>query len=99
MADDLPIYSETPLRTGLQFAELERLKGSDTSPAWANSDIQIAAFEGATGVPAARQSLTAMTKDELLRAHALLFPERRDAGQWRQVLMKPLYRGQDCAPP
>src|SRR5262245_51625035 len=99
MAEDLPIYSETPLRTGLQFAELERLKGVDTSSAWKQSDERISALEGANGVQAAREGLTAMTKDSLLRKHALLFPERSGSGQWRQTAMKPLYRGQDCAPP
>ena len=34
MPDDLPIYSESPLRTGLQFADLDRLKGPDTARAW-----------------------------------------------------------------
>lgn len=99
MAEDLPIYSETPLRTGLQFAELDRLKGSDTSSAWTQSDAHIAALEGATGVSAARESLTSMTKEGLLRAHDLLFAGRRDGGRWRETAMKPLYRGQDCAPP
>jgi Fic family protein len=99
VSEDLPIYSETPLRTGLQFAELERLKGSDTSSAWTRADAQITAIEGATGVSAALESLTAMTKEGLLRAHDLLFSGRPDAGQWRQAAMKPLYRGQDCAPP
>lgn len=99
MAEDLPIYSETPFRTGLQFAELERLKGSDTSTAWARSDAQIAALEGALDVAAARESLTAMTREALLRAHALLFAGRPGAGQWRKTAMQPRYRGQDCAPP
>jgi hypothetical protein len=29
----------------------------------------------------------------------VLFPDRPGAGQWRQTALKPLYRGQDCAPP
>src|SRR5687767_1160631 len=99
MSEDLPIYSETPLRTGLQFAELERLKDVDISQAFPQADAWISALEGATGVTAARESLTAITKDGLLRAHALLFPDRAGAGQWRQEALKPLYRGQDCAPP
>jgi len=102
MSDDLPIYSETPLRTGLQFAELERLKGPDTLPVWTEADARIAAFEGLSSpsnVAAARETLITFTKDGLLRAHAQLFPERAGAGRWRQTDLKPLYRGQDCAPP
>ena len=99
MPEDLPIYSETPLRTGLQFAELERLKGPDISPVLAQADAWIAAFEGATGVTAARESLTAVSRDALLHVHARLFPDRPGAGQWRHTPLKPIHRGQDCAPP
>jgi len=68
MSDDLPIYSETPLRTGLQFAELERLKGPDTLPVWAEADARIAALEGLSSpsnVAAARETLETFTKDGL----------------------------------
>jgi len=99
MPEDLPIYSETPLRTGLQFAELERLKGPDAARAWVLADTQIALLEGASGVFAARESLTAPSKDSLLQLHALLFPDRPGAGQLRKTSLKPLFRGQDCAPP
>jgi len=99
MPEDLPIYSETPLRTGLQFAELERLKGGDISVVFPRVDASLSAFEGATGVAAARESLTTVSKDSLLRIHALLFRDRPEAGRWRLTPLKPLYRGQDCAPP
>jgi fido (protein-threonine AMPylation protein) len=99
MPEDLPIYSETPLRTGLQFAELERLKGHDTSAVFSQADAWISALEGATGVTATRESLNAVTSESLLRVHALLFPDRAGAGKWRHTPLKPLYRGQDCAPP
>ena len=99
MPEDLPIYSDTPLRTGLQFAELERLKGGDISVVFPRVDASLSAFEGATGVAAARESLTTFSRDGLLRIHALLFPDRAGAGQWRQASLRPLYRGQDCAPP
>jgi Fic family protein len=99
MPEDLPIYSEQPLRTGLQFAELDRMKGLDVSAALPQADAWLSAYEGATGVTAARESLTAVTKDNLLRVHALLFQDRSGAGQWRHTALKPIYRGQDCAPP
>jgi len=99
MAEDLPIYSETPLRTSLQFADLERLKVGDTSVAWLRADQRIAAMEGAVDVAVARESLTDASKASLLHAHALLFPDRPDTGHWRQSRLAPLYRGQDCAPP
>jgi hypothetical protein len=98
MAEDLPIYSDIPLRTGLQFAELERLKGFDTSPSWARADAAIASLEGATGVAAARASLTP-SRESLLRMHGLLFPARDGSGRLRVTPLAPLYRGQDCAPP
>lgn len=99
MAEDLPIYSDIPLRTGLQFAELERLKGFDASAAWARADAAIAFLEGATGVTTARESLQSVSKDSLLQMHRLLFPARDGSGQLRTTPLAPLYRGQDCAPP
>ena len=99
MPEDLPIYSETPLRTGLQFAELERLKGPDLSPAWAQADVWISSMEGATGSTSARERLKGASKAGLLQAHRLLFPGRAGAGQLRQAEAQRLYRGQDCAPP
>ena len=99
MPEDLPIYSETPLRTGLQFVELERLKGHDISTVFPHADAWIAAFEGATGVTAARESLNTVSRESLQGAHALLFPDRPGAGEWRHASLKPIYRGQDCAPP
>ena len=99
MPEDLPIYSDIPLRTGLQFAELERLKGVDLSPMLEKADASIAALEGGTGASAARQKLHAASKNELLQMHRLLFPDRKGAGEIRTTSSAPLYRGQDCAPP
>ena len=99
MSQDLPIYSEIPLRTGLQFAALESLKGRDDSAVWNRAEAFIAAIEGGTGVSAARGSLTGVSKQGILSAHALAFPERPGAGQLRKTELQPLYRGQDCAPP
>jgi hypothetical protein len=45
------------------------------------------------------QTLTAVSKEQFLRAHALLFPGREGAGQLRVTALQPFYRGQDCAPP
>jgi hypothetical protein len=99
LPEDLPIYSETPLRTGLQFAELERLKGLDLSSVWVNADAAIASLEGATGATSAREKLITASKAGLLQVHGLLFPERAGAGQLRRSEAPRLYRGQDCAPP
>jgi len=41
MPEDLPIYSQSMLRTRLQFADLERLKGMDLIVAWEKSDKHI----------------------------------------------------------
>ena len=99
MPEDLPIYPEAPLRTGLQFAELEKLKSAHTFASLPKADAWTSALEGAAGVEAARESLNPLTKHGLLHAHAVLFPNRAGAGHWRQTPLKPLYRGQDCAPP
>jgi len=99
MPEDLPIYSETMLRSGLQFAGLARLQGLDTAPAWMKGDRFIAAMEGATDVTGARTSLKGLSKDSLLRSHSMLFEDRAGAGQFRTTELRPLYRGQDCAPP
>ena len=99
MSEDFPIYSEVPLRTGLQFAALDRLKGRDLSPVWSLADRWIEALEGATGSAAARAHLTSATRNGLIQAHGLLFPGRPGAGRLRQTEARPLYRGQDCAPP
>jgi len=99
MSEDLPIYSNTMLRTGLQFADLARFKDLDLSEAWARSDELLAQLEGATSVAAARSSIQSSTKSELLKVHSLLFQGRPGAGQFRSLEIPPLYRGQDCAPP
>jgi len=74
--EDLPIYSESILRTRLQFEDLERLKGIDTTSVWEKSDKFIEQFEGAIDARRARESLTGLTKPNLLRAHAILFGGR-----------------------
>jgi fido (protein-threonine AMPylation protein) len=99
MAEDLPIYSDIPLRTGLQFAELERLKGIDLSTILDRADAAISALEGAAGATAARQELHTASKNELLQVHRFLFPDRKSAGEIRSTGLAPLYRGQDCVPP
>jgi len=99
MAEDLPIYSDIPLRTGLQFAELERLKGIELSTILERADAAISALEGAAGATAARQELHTASKNELLQVHRLLFPDRKSAGEIRSTGLAPLYRGQDCVPP
>jgi fido (protein-threonine AMPylation protein) len=99
MPEDLPIYSNTMLRTGLQFADLVHFKGLDLSEVWSKSDELLAKMEGASNVAAARSAIRSSTKTELLNVHALLFSGRPGAGQFRSLEIPPLYRGQDCAPP
>ena len=99
MPEDLPIYSESILRTRLQFADLERLKGIDTTSAWNKSDRSIGLFEGAVNVRRARQSVQELTKPNLLQVHSILFSGRDGAGVLRSESLRPLYRGQDCPDP
>jgi len=99
MPEDLPIYSESVLRTRSQFADLEKLKSAGTATVWEKSDKFIEQFEGAVDVRHARESLTALTKPNLLHAHAILFSGRENAGILRQEALSPVYRGQDCPAP
>ena len=96
---DLPIYSDSMLRSSLQFADLARLKVNDRTPAWEKADRFIAQLEGASGVAAARAGLKEISKDALLVVHSVLFQCREGAGHLRVNELRPLYRGQDCAPP
>jgi fido (protein-threonine AMPylation protein) len=97
MSGELPIYSNTMLRTGLQFADLERFKGPEWAEAWEKSDRLLAQMEGAD-VTAARLAISGQTKRDLLALHSRLFHGRTGAGQFRSVDLQPLFRGQDCAP-
>ena len=99
MPDDLPIYSEPMLRTGLQFAGLDKLKGGDAAPVWEKSDKYIAEIEGAADVARARLALQEPAKAGLLELHSILFNGRKGAGELRQTAMQPLYRGHDCPDP
>ena len=94
MPEDLPIYSESMLRTRLQFADLERLKGVDTSAIWEKSDAFIEQFEGGANVRRAREAVQEVTKDGLLQTHSMVF-----GGTLRQQTIQPLFRGQDCPDP
>ena len=98
MPEELPIYSNTMLRTGLQFADLERFKGPDWSQAWEKSDRLLAQLEDASDVAGARLAISGQTKSDLLTLHSRLFQGRTGAGQFRTIDLQPLYRGQDCAP-
>ena len=59
----------------------------------------LAKMEGASDVAAARSAIHNSTKRELLNVHSILFSGRPGAGQFRSIELRPLYRGQDCAPP
>jgi Fic/DOC family len=99
MPEDLPIYSESMLRTSLQFGGLEKLKGPDTTAVWEKSDRALEQMEGATDVGRARKAFQKPTKRGLLELHSILFRNRERAGELRQTVIKPLYRGHDCPEP
>ncbi len=94
MADDFPIYSESMLRTRLQFADLERLTQIDTTSVWEKSDGFIEQLEGGANVRRAREVVQEATKAGLVEIHSIVF-----GGGLRQASMRPLFRGQDCPDP
>ena len=87
------------LRTSLQFAELERLRGVDTTPVWDKADKYIEQMEGAADAAGARAAVEHPTKAALLELHSILFKKRDGAGELRRNSMKPMYRGHDCPDP
>jgi len=95
MPEDLPIYSETTLRSRLQFAELERYKHVDTTKSWEKSDRIIEAFEGGSNVRRAREAVQEVTKAGLIGIHQMVFGD----GTLRQQSVRPSFRGQDCPDP
>src|SRR5689334_1241376 len=99
MPEDLPIYPQPMLRTRLQFADLERLKGADTTTVWEKADTFIEQFEGAGHALQAREAMEELNKPGLLRVHSILFSGREGAGKLRAQSRRPLYRGQDCPDP
>src|SRR5216117_1132842 len=94
MPEDLPIYSESMLRTRLQFADLERLKGMDVAVVWEKSDAFIEQFEEGKNIRQTREAVQEQTKEGLLQIHSTVF-----GTGLRQQPMKPLFRGQDSPDP
>jgi hypothetical protein len=94
MAEDLPIYSESMLRTRLQFADLGRFKDVDTGPVWQKADDFLAKLEGGANIRQAREAVREQTKSGLLQIHSIAFD-----GVLRRNAMPPLFRGQDCPDP
>src|SRR6516162_1446628 len=94
MSRDLPIYSDSMLRTRIQFNALERLRGADTSPVWEKSDDFISQLEGARNVREAREGVQEATKAGLLQMHSIMF-----TGELRLKSVQPLFRGHDCPDP
>jgi hypothetical protein len=92
--EDLPIYSESMLRTRLQFADLDRFKGVDASAVWDKSDAFIEKLEGGANVRTARETVREPTKAGLLQIHSIVF-----GGGLRQQPLRPQFRGQDCPDP
>ena len=99
MPEDLPIYSEPPLRTSLQFASLDKLKGVETATIWEKSDSYIAGLEDAVDVSLARTEFHECTKESLLNLHGVLFSRREGSGELRHTAIQPVFRGQDCPEP
>jgi fido (protein-threonine AMPylation protein) len=99
MPEDLPIYSESMLRTRQQFADLERLKGPDLTSSWDKSDAHIEQMEGAFNVRSARSMIQEPSKSGLLTLHKVIFDNREGAGELRRTAAKPLFRGHDCPDP
>src|SRR5437762_5746614 len=95
MPEDLPIYSDSMLRTRLQFADLEKLKGLDMAAAWEKSDTFIEQLECGANARHAREMVQEQTKTGLIQLHSILFKD----SALRQTPLKPLYRGQDCPDP
>jgi fido (protein-threonine AMPylation protein) len=95
MPEDLPIYSETTLRSRLQFADLERYKHVDTTKSWEKSDRIIEEFEGASNVKRAREVVQETTKSGLLTIHQMVFGD----ATLRRQSVQPSFRGQDCPDP
>jgi Fic family protein len=95
VAEDLPIYSDSMLRTRLQFADIERFKGLDVSTVWDKSDAFIEKLEDGRNVRPARETVREATKAGLLQIHSLVF----GGGGLRQQSLRPLFRGQDCPAP
>jgi Fic family protein len=99
MPEDLPIYSESILRTRLQFADLEKLKGSDITSVWEKSDTYIEQLEDSANARQAREAVQEPSKAGLLHIHSILFSSRDGAGRLRRQPIKPAFRGQDCPDP
>ena len=95
MPEDLPIYSDSMLRTRLQFADLERFKNLDASAAWDKSDAFIEKLEGGRNVRQAREAVREPSKAGLLQIHSMVF----GGGELRQQSLPPMFRGQDCPNP
>jgi Fic family protein len=95
MPEDLPIYSESMLRTRLQFADLERYKHLDASRVWDKADSYIEQLEGGSNVRLAREGVRTTSKQDLLQMHATVFND----GTLRRNAVKPMFRGQDCPDP
>jgi fido (protein-threonine AMPylation protein) len=99
MTHDLPIYPDAKLRTGLQFADVEKYRSVDAPSVWEKSDGFIEQMEGASGVAGVRFLELEPSRESLLQIHRRIFPGRSGAGELRQNAALPLYRGHDCPDP
>ena len=99
MPEDLPIYSESILRTSRQFSDLDRFKSHDISPIWEKSDRLIEELEGGVNARGAREAVQEATKAGLLHIHRTMFGRTVFGGHLRKQSVAPLFRGQDCPDP
>ena len=97
--EELPIYSDALRRGPDPFADLKNLEGVDLATCWERFDRLIDLGESASDVNQARESLTAPTKEALLRLHELMFSGRVGAGALRWSVTNAMFRGQDCPEP
>ena len=97
--DELPIYSDMLRRGPDPFADLKNLEEVDLTTCWERFDRLIDLGESASDVKHARESLTAPTKEVLLRLHERMFSGREGAGALRGSVTTAMFRGQDCPEP
>jgi hypothetical protein len=99
MNNELPIYPDVKLRSGLQFADVEKFRSVDAESVWEKSDKFIELMESASNVAQVRSVAVELSRETLLWIHAAVFNGRAGAGELRRESILPRYRGHDCPDP